>query len=165
MNLALHELSHILLSVIVGLIMYKRYKKLLLSFLAALIGGFFVDLDHLIDYWLAFGWDFNLKYFLKGYQFLVSDKIYVPLHGWEWVIVLPAISFVLKRYTIIAALCLAFAFGLATHLVIDTFVNDMKPQSYFISYRILHKFDAQPLVTSEHWVEHQKRKQVYKILK
>ena len=88
MPLFFHELSHLVLSLLVGFVIWKKWHKHIGVFITALLGGVFIDLDHLIDYILAFGTKFNLIFFLKGYQFLKTDKIYVPLHSWELVIIL-----------------------------------------------------------------------------
>ena len=72
---------------LVGFLIWKYLFKNINVFLIAFLGGVLIDLDHLFDYFLAFGAKFNLTYFAKGYQFLKSDKIYIPFHSWEIVII------------------------------------------------------------------------------
>ena len=82
------ELLHLFLSLLVGFIVWKIWKKPLVSFASAIVGGFLIDADHLFDYFVAFCWKFSLPDFLAGRQFLASDRLFLPLHGWEYVIVL-----------------------------------------------------------------------------
>ena len=158
MNLTFHLLLHVIISALIAAAIYTRYRKLIPIIAGVLLGGVFVDLDHLIDYFLAFGTSFNLNYFLKGYEFLKSDKIYVLFHAWEWVALLLIISMFFKKRVVWKILIIAVALGLAGHLYIDTFTNQVRPQGYFITYRTLNRFYIRPLVTPEHWIEHQQRR-------
>lgn len=152
MNLYLHELTHLTLSLLVGLIIWKISGNFYVL-PAALMGGFFIDLDHLIDYYLAFGATFNLSYFLKGYSFLKTDKIYVLFHSWELVIIL-----FLALPT--QPLFLSFSLSLFLHLTFDVFTNNMRVQSYFLLYRLRNKFELKTMVTSEHYHKHLEQKKL-----
>lgn len=161
MSLFFHELSHLILSLLVALILWKKLHKHLGVFIASLLGGVFIDLDHLIDYFLAFGIKFNLTYFLKGYQFLKTDKIYVLLHSWELVIflflALPAVAILFrqaKEGLFIRILILAFSLSLFLHLIVDVQTNSMKAQSYFLLYRMSNNFELQTMVTTDHYQKH-----------
>ena len=161
MTLYLHELTHITLSLLVAFIIWKKLHKHLGVFIASLLGGVLIDLDHLIDYFLAFGTKFNLTYFLKGYQFLKPDKIYTPLHSWELVIILflslPAVAILFKQAKeglIFRVLLLALSISLFLHLSVDVLTNNMLPQSYFLTYRIQNNFDLKKLVTPSHYQKH-----------
>ena len=129
------------------------------AIIGGILGGFFVDLDHLFDYFLAFGFNFNLQAFLKGYQFVKIDKIYIPLHAWELPAVLLVIVFFVKKLNNLSkAFVTAFAVGLIFHLTIDTVTNEQYFKSYFLSYRIEKKFELKELVTPDHYVYHLKKK-------
>ena len=170
MNLYLHEFTHLTLSFLVGLTIWKISGNVYVL-PAALMGGFFIDLDHLLDYFLAFGAKFNLSYFLKGYQFLKTDKIYVLFHSWELVIflflTLPAVSCIValakmealaKEGQMLQPLLLSFSLSLFLHLSVDVFTNNMKAQSYFLFYRINNNFELKTMVTKEHYKKHLKQK-------
>src|SRR3989344_955256 len=88
MYLLKHEAIHLSISLLIGYFVWKKYHKPIPAFAAAILGGFFIDIDHLFDYFLVFGLNFNLDYFLNSYQFISSRKVYVPFHAWEWVILL-----------------------------------------------------------------------------
>lgn len=163
MNLYLHELSHLILSLLVGLILWKISGNVFVLSVA-LIGGFFIDLDHLLDYFLAFGVKFNLAYFLKGYQFLKTDKIYVVFHSWELAIISLSFSLFffshpanLTNFTI-SMFLLSFSLSLFLHLSVDVFTNNMQAKSYFLIYRMNNNFELKTMVTSDHYQKHVKQK-------
>lgn len=161
MNLYLHELIHLSLSLFAGLIIWKKWHKHIGVFIAALLGGFFIDFDHLFDYFLAFGTRLNLSYFLKGYQFLKSSAMYVPLHSWELVLML--VFFVVFAYKYfglktIQLLLLSFSLALFLHLIIDTTTNHVTIQGYSILYRMSHDFRLKDSITADHYQKYLEQK-------
>lgn len=161
MGLFLHLLAHIGLSVLAGLLVWKFFGHAIIAFPAAFVGGVLIDLDHLIDYFLAFGAKFRLEYFLKGYQFLESDKIYIFFHGWEYIILLAVAGWLAKSNVKIKATVFVLALGIFFHLSIDAFTNEgAQIKTYSISYRAKNNFDLKAMVTSEHYQDHQIRKKL-----
>jgi hypothetical protein len=166
MSLYFHELIHLCLSLLVGFFIWKCFRTSLSVLFASLLGGFFIDIDHIFDYIMAFGMKLNLFYFFKGYAFLKSDKIYIPLHSWELAIILLCISFFYYFRTTNStnstnltnstkqALILAFSLSLFLHLSTDVGVDNVKVQSYSILYRASNNFDLKKLVTPEHYQKH-----------
>jgi len=71
MILFFHELTHLILSLLSGFFASKftakKNKYLLVYLFFGILAGLFIDLDHLFDYFLAFGLHFRLDYFLKGF--------------------------------------------------------------------------------------------------
>lgn len=166
MSLFFHLSTHILTGVVAGYIVWRVWGNPFSSFSMAFIGGVLIDLDHFIDYFLAFGWQFRLEYFIKGYQFLASDKIYILFHGWEYVVLLAAIAWFIKFNIKLKAIVLALALGMFFHLSIDAFTNEgAQIKTYSIIYRAKNNFDVQQLVTPEHYQDHQMRKKLLKRLK
>jgi len=152
------ELLHLALSLLVGLIVFKIWGRPIFSFAAAIAAGFLIDADHLVDYFLAFGWKFNFFHFIEGRQFLESDKLYLPLHGWEFVIVLIVITIIFKN-KIFKSVALALGLSLFLHLTADTFWNHgLMFRSYSIIYRAKNNFEVEKLVTKKHWEKHKLRK-------
>lgn len=151
MHLFLHELVHLLISLAIGFLVWRKYKEPLPAFVAALLGGIYIDADHLFDYYLAFGFNFNLSYFLNSYQFSVSRKIYVPFHAWEWVILLLVLIVILERryyrhrakvLKYLLSFFLALTLGIYSHLIIDTVTNDTTLPGYSIIYRVINNFNT-----------------------
>lgn len=155
MNLFLHLSLHVLTALLAGCISWFFFGNLLVSFAGGILGGVLIDLDHLIDYFLAFRWRWRLSYFLKGYQFLKSDKVYVLLHGWEYIIVLSLVLWTMDMSTSIFIGLFAFGLGSLFHLIVDTFVNHgMTFWGYSFFYRLQRGFDVEKIVTPEHYREH-----------
>lgn len=151
MYLVFHELAHVGFSIIGALIAYRivwrttfHTKQLVLSIICALIGGILIDLDHLFDYFLALGFQFDLNTFLQGLYFRVHNDIILPFHGWEYVTLL-LIWGVATRHKTRKLIVIALAFGIWFHLAVDVILNYLPPQSYSILYRISVDFDIDKL--------------------
>ena len=143
-----HELTHFLLSLlaagaVVLVVPKKKRTKTIVSliFLGALLGEFFLDADHLIDYAIAFGLSFHLDAFLNGSMFYKAHQTFVLFHGWEWIIVLAIITRFIKN-TYIKFFLLAVTTGLLFHLVYDMFYNHFTFLGYSLIYRIFHGFQV-----------------------
>lgn len=164
MKLFFHLSIHILTSLAAGYIVWKIRKKPAIAFSIAFIGGVLIDLDHLIDYWLAFIWNFRLDYFAKGYQFLKSDKIYILFHGWEYAIILTVLAIWVIKNKTAKSIILALGISMFFHLSTDLFLNEgAKIGTYSVIYRAKNNFDLKPLVTLEHFLDHQRRKKLINI--
>lgn len=161
MNLYLHLSIHIFFSLVAGFIVWKLWKKPVASFIFGVVGGVLVDLDHVIDYFLAFGWNIRFEYFAKGYEFLKSDKIYILLHGWEYVIILAVLAIWIFKNRTAKSVILALALGLFFHLGFDASANEgAKFSTYSIANRIHKNFELKDLVTSEHYQDHQEKRKL-----
>lgn len=159
MNLLSHELIHLITSLLAAYLIYRRFNNRLLALIGGLLGGFLIDLDHLFDYVLAFGSNFNLQAFLKGYQFVKIDKIFIPLHAWELPIILFLVVVFVKKINLkLKTVIAAFALGLFFHLAIDTVTNEQYFKSYFLSYRASKGFELKELVSQDHYKYHVKKK-------
>lgn len=139
--LLLHEILHFLFYLLLFLIVnsFQIYKMSFNNFLTGLIAAIFIDLDHLIDYFLHNGARFNLAEFLTGQNFIESGKAYVLFHGWEYVLVLLIFYFFVKKQNFKNFL-LSIIIGLTAHLFFDSIANGMGRYFYFISYRIATSF-------------------------
>jgi len=158
MSLFLHELTHLVISLCIGFLVWKKYKKAFPAFFAAILGGFFIDADHLFDYYLVFGLDFNLKNFLESQQFLLSNKLYVPFHAWEWVALLSFLylkldkqpkkrDFKISKYLL--SFLLALTLGIYSHLIIDIITNKVVISGYSIIYRAVNNFNSDTLTNEK----------------
>lgn len=136
----LDEAIHFLLSVLVGNIFFIASGNFWLI-LIALISGFLIDADHLFDY-LIFkkftGFKFNE--FFSGSFFDRSGKVILPLHGYEWGLILIIIGYYLPNLNY---LFWSLGTSLIIHLIYDTVSNRPIWPTYFISYRLWHHFDHQ----------------------
>lgn len=132
------EVRHFLLSLIAGTVV----GWLLGNFLAipvALLSGFFIDADHLIDYAIYKKFQgFNLSEFLSGKFFDYSGKVYVLFHAFEYVFIFFILGFLFSNLS-----WLFFSFGLSLlfHLLYDTLYNKPIWPTYFLFFRICKRFD------------------------
>ncbi len=109
------------------------------AILAALLTGFFIDSDHLIDY-LIFKKNkgYSLKEFFSGSFFDDSGKVYVLFHGYEFALIYLFVGSIWPQFS-----WLFWAMGLSylLHLLYDQISNKPIWPTYFISYRIAHNFN------------------------
>ncbi|MBN2120855.1 MAG: hypothetical protein JW734_07370 [Candidatus Omnitrophica bacterium] len=124
-------------SVIGAVLIYFFYKNpfYILSFF---IGSIFIDLDHFIDYFLYYGFRFNLRKFV-GVEYLASGKVYMFIHSWEILIILLSVSLIFRLDYLFF-----FSIGMSIHLLIDTF-HEIRPLFYSIFFRMHKKFNAHVL--------------------
>lgn len=132
------EIIHLLLSLASGLFIGYFFHDYSYVYLA-IISGFLIDTDHLIDYFLyKRSFKFSLREFLTGYFFDYSAKVYVFFHGFEYAFVFILLGFFFKSpvfYTL--------GLSLFLHLLFDTISNKPVWPTYFILFRLFYKFDHQ----------------------
>lgn len=155
MSLSLHLFIHVITALFAGYIIWRFWQKPLLSFGAAFFGSVLLDLDHLIDYYIAFGLHFDMLSFIHGEQFAKNDKIYVLFHGWEYVILLITVAWLIRSNIKLKVAVLALALGTFFHLLIDVNVNDgMTIRGYSVMYRSTNDYEMKKIVTPEHYQNH-----------
>jgi len=101
------------------------------------LASFAMDSDHLVDYWLAYGFRLNLREFFDANYFKINKKTVVPFHSWELVLTFFLLSLIIKQYSLPF-----FSIGLAmlTHLIFDVISYGIFPLDYSFIYRGLHNF-------------------------
>ena len=115
----------------------KIKKLILIVFLVS----FLVDLDHLTEGFLLYGFDLSWLTFFRGNFFQESGRMTILLHGWE---LLPFILIVGKKVKQ-WPLSLTIVISLAGHYLVDQLVYSstygMSLLEYSLIYRALHRFD------------------------
>ncbi len=159
-----HEIVHFLLTILAAAVTYilvrknstlsnrrirgagkKLARKLLpVIGLGAFIGEFLLDADHLFDYFVAFGFDFQAHQFFRGDMFDKLQKVFVPLHSWELLPVLAIFIYLTKNKTL-KYFFISLTLGFLFHMVYDTSYNHITI-GYSLLYRILHGFDINSVV-------------------
>ncbi len=103
---------------------------------ASFVGGFLIDTDHFLDFWLykkriTYTNEFFGKYYEK------FGKVFIPLHSVE-LLWLAYLAQVLTGSVILLGLCA----GMAVHLIMDIIGNkNVSPFTYFLFYRALNRFE------------------------
>ena len=107
---------------------------------AAFFGGFFIDLDHLLEYWLykkslVIRGEFFTKYAKK------AGHLYIFFHSYE---VLLAVYFVaMLTRGLFSEIALWLAIGMTLHMVLDILGNNVWPKTYSLIYRIYRNFGSE----------------------
>ncbi len=158
MPLSLHLLIHFTLAVFAGYLAGLHFKKIELGILVGFLGGFLIDLDHVLEYFLVNGLHFNLIYFLQGRQFLISDKIHLWFHAWEHVLLLLLLSLAFKRNKVSETIFITFAFAASVHLLTDSVINKYPPKFYSLLHRAEVNFSARELMRPEDYQKNQETK-------
>ena len=136
-----NECFHVLAGLCASLLLYVLYRDIKVSLLCFVV-SILVDVDHLYDFFVAYGFSFDYKKFWTFDFFGKNQKIILPLHGWEYCVVLFALSLLFNNIII-----LGVASGLAAHYFVDTFTNFVVPGTYFILYRYKIGFNIHRLGT------------------
>ncbi len=117
--------------------------------------GIFIDLDHLLDFWSNRGFSLSIRSFLDFCYRGTSPTFYVILHGYEyiplylWLTTIPALRSVGWGLTV----------GYALHLLGDQFFNrHLNRWTYFLTYRLVHRFDSSRIVICNPFLESQSDK-------
>jgi hypothetical protein len=127
-----HELIHVAVSSLLAYIVFLWFHSKRAGIICFTY-GIFMDLDHLFDFFLATnGISFNIVSFFTMDYFTVNGKVFVPLHGWEYVILYLGIGFI-KKYRDIS---ISLSFAIIGHLLIDHISYGIKFSEYFILYRL-----------------------------
>jgi hypothetical protein len=147
----LHLSIHFTVAVLGGYLLGLYYKKARLGVIAGFLAGFLIDLDHVIEYFIIYGLQFDLYQFLNGYQFLLSDKIYLVFHGYELVILFTLLAYLFRKKTNVKIFLIIFTISGFLHLVSDSVINNYPPKNYTYTYRAMNDFSAQKLLNNEQY--------------
>lgn len=146
MSLALHLGVHFALAVLTGYLLGSYFNNKKLGVIFGILGGFLIDLDHVLEYFLVYGASFNLEWFFQSRQFLASDMVRLYFHAWEYLPVLLILAFIFRKKEKVKIALVVLALSGAVHLVSDVLINDSYFKYYSLYYRASHNFSASELV-------------------
>ena len=106
------------------------------------IAGVFIDLDHLIDYYLNHPFTARIKEIYATCAAMRLKKIYIVLHSYELIILLwiSIFAFGLGNFW------KAIAIGMTQHIIFDQITNPINTYGYFLAYRITKGFNTHLLI-------------------
>jgi hypothetical protein len=125
---------HILASALLGLLVFT-FTKSPAAAMACFISGTAIDLDHVLDYYL---YSKRLTLNVAEISGFYGDfgKVIVVLHSYELLLIAGVVAYVSHTYLLFTGV----AVGFMGHMLMDAFAYEMKPLSYFFSYRMLNGF-------------------------
>ncbi|MBM3209298.1 hypothetical protein FJZ40_03340 [Candidatus Shapirobacteria bacterium] len=139
-GLILHELVHFSITLLVAFFCGRRYKKWGLV-IVALVFGIFIDVDHWFDYLMYYGWQIDLGRFFEVEKYVMgSGKIYVLLHGWEYLVIWGLLGWLIENKSKMRGLTLTILGAYLGHILWDQFSFSHHPLAYFLAYRVLNNF-------------------------
>lgn len=133
-SLIVQEIFHGLFTLPFACVLYYLTRRID-YFGGVLFLAYLIDVDHLIDYFLKYRFNFKLDKFLSGKCFEVTQRAVIPFHSWELVIILTFLVFIYSIESIFSV----FLFALIPHLAFDS-ISVAKPGFYFFLYRASRKF-------------------------
>jgi len=113
---------------------------------AVALGGFFIDVDHAVDYVLFNGQrDLRPAVFLRYYLQALPQRVVLSLHSWELFLILAVVAWGTG-----CSLLWGYLGGAAMHLVLDILFNGaLLPKNvlafYSFTYRAAHGFSGAAL--------------------
>jgi hypothetical protein len=106
------------------------------------LSGFFLDVDHFLDYSLALRPQRNLVDFFQFWATFREKRLFEFLHAWEFIpLLLLADGLGWQR-----PWTLGLALGLCHHLTLDQIGNGVTPNAYWLSWRCATGFRSQGLL-------------------
>ncbi|MDA8130114.1 MAG: hypothetical protein M0011_01285 [Elusimicrobia bacterium] len=112
---------------------------------SCLLSGIFLDVDHLLDFWLLSGEKFTPGGFLSWCHELRWKKIYLLLHSYELFLLLSLSAWLFPGRAIEGALL-----GMGLHLLMDQAGNrGLSRWFYFMTFRWLSGFSRGALAAGE----------------
>ncbi len=135
---------HLFFSILAGFLVWKLYgssrRDLAISLACAFTAGVLIDLDHFIDNFIYFGWNFNFDFFVKGEYFIDSGKYYILFHGFEYILILLAVFKFFAKTKKMKMVILSIGLAMFIHLLVDSFFLSIPLINYSILNRIFTGF-------------------------
>ncbi len=111
------------------------------------LGGFFIDLDHVLEYvFLGHPLRINREFFQYWYDFN-APTVWLWFHAWEWVVLVLGLAALGVAPHWLGGLGL----GMLEHLLLDQIGNPLRPRAYWLLYRWRVRFDSRAIFVPEHW--------------
>ncbi len=151
MPLYIHLLIHFTVAVLSGCLVGWYFKNIKIGIILGIIGGFLIDLDHVLEYFLVYGLNFNLRYFFEGRQFLISDKMRLIFHAWEYIPLFVFLIFIFRKRAIIKFIFAGIVFAGTLHLISDSLINSYPLKNYSLIYRASQNFSAQKILSPQQY--------------
>ena len=151
MPLPLHLSIHLFFALLSGYLAGKYFKNVPLGIFIGFCGGFLIDLDHVLEYFLVYGPHFNLLYFKQGRQFLSSGQTHIWFHAWEYLPILLGLGYLFRKNKTAKIIFFTLAFAGSIHLISDCLINQCSLEFYSLSYRAANGFSSEKILSPENY--------------
>jgi len=133
MKPSIHAITSFSIGVGFGFLTKSVYAGLL-----CFASGVLVDVDHVMEYVVHFGWrDFSISKVYDACKNMLFKKLYLVFHSAELLLLIWTFAVYAKNIYL-----LAVALGYSSHLILDFIGNPLHPFSYFIVKRFMRKFET-----------------------
>jgi membrane-bound metal-dependent hydrolase YbcI (DUF457 family) len=131
---------HVTVSIALSGILFAVFKSWGLA-IASLISGIFIDLDHIIDYIRENGIRFDMQRFFCTFYERRLKRLFLILHGWEWLVLCGILAKVMDWNPWIAGIFI----GYGQHLILDQLNNGTRLFGYSLIWRWKNRFDTKAI--------------------
>ena len=111
--------------------------------------GVFIDIDHVFDYFIQLGPEFNIRRFFHASYQRGYPKAFLILHAWEWAVIWAGIAYLTGFHLFFVGILMGFI----QHMILDQIFNRPHEFGYSFFWRLFNKFDFDRTFPLEHWPE------------
>lgn len=137
--------GHVVATLTISSIVYIIYKSIP-AFITSLIGGIFIDVDHLVDYYIHRGIDLRIKRFFNWCYRNEWETLIIFFHSIELIFIL----WITISMFNLGLFWIGLAIGVSQHLILDILVNReiINAVSYFFIFRCIKGFRKEYIMRS-----------------
>jgi len=107
-------------------------------FSTSLISGVLIDIDHILDYFMAYGINIRIKQFFEVCHNLKIPRMRLIFHSWELLFLLSICVFLVGWNPWIVGTIVGFT----QHIVLDQVFNKPNKWTYFFFWRLKKGFSS-----------------------
>ncbi len=127
--------QHITISLFFSVFLFA-ISKFWIIFGSSLISGILIDIDHVLDYFMAYGINLRVKQFFEVCHSLKILRVRLIFHSCELLFLLSISSFFVKWNPWLVGTIVGFT----QHIVLDQVFNNSNKWTYFFLWRLKNDF-------------------------
>jgi hypothetical protein len=113
---------------------------------ASFVTGVFLDIDHILDYFINYGIKFDVRDFYDCCMQVKFDRLSLIFHSYELIALFWAAIFLFS----LGSLWKGMAIGATQHIIFDQLFNrppySLRRRRYFLIFRLINKFHKRGVV-------------------
>ena len=120
--------------------------------LGCFLSGVLIDTDHYLEYWvIRKKFPFRFKDLVDFCFDTTVTKLYLIFHAYEYLFILWSLIYFFD----LGLIWVGLAIGLTIHLLLDQCFNPIRPLCYFLTFRIMNKFEKSKILSKEYFQTNQ----------